>query len=296
MRTERANAKINLYLDVVGRRENGYHNIISIMQTVSVCDLVSVDFRPGLYTRISLSASGNDRMPTDCRNLAWRAAELYLAKTEQSGEVTISIEKHIPMAAGLAGGSSDAAAVLRAMNRLCGNRLSTEELCALGAGLGADIPFCIIGGAALVSGIGEELKPIEAMPFCHTVVACMGEGISTPWGYGKLDELHDNFAQPKDEDTRVEHLTNAMKSGAILEASDCLYNIFEEVVPSVQPYVNLLKKTMLEKGAKVSMMSGSGPSVFGFFESQEAAVDAVETLKNMGAAAFVCHPTKGYFH
>ncbi|MBQ9806834.1 MAG: 4-(cytidine 5'-diphospho)-2-C-methyl-D-erythritol kinase [Clostridia bacterium] len=294
MRTERANAKINLYLDVVGRRENGYHNIISIMQTVSVCDLVSVEFRPGLHTRISLSASGNDRMPTDCRNLAWRAAELYLAKIGQSGEVSISIEKHIPMAAGLAGGSSDAAAVLRAMNHLCGNRLSVEELCSLGAGLGADIPFCIIGGAALVSGIGEELKPIAEMPFCHTVVACMGEGISTPWGYGKLDELHGNFAQSKAKDARCDRLIDAMKKDGILDAADCFYNIFEEVVPSVQPYVNRLKTTMLEKGAKVSMMSGSGPSVFGLFESQEAAVDAVETLKSMGAAAFLCHPAKAY--
>ena len=156
MRTERANAKINLYLDVVGRRENGYHNIVSIMQTVSVCDLVSVEFRPGLHTRIALTASGNSGMPTDCRNLAWRAAELYLSQTGQSGEVLISIEKHIPMAAGLAGGSTDAAAVLRAMNRLCGNRLSTKELCELGARLGADIPFCIIGGGSVLFGSGES--------------------------------------------------------------------------------------------------------------------------------------------
>ena len=141
MRTERANAKINLYLDVVGRRENGYHNVISLMQTVSLCDLVTLEFRPGLHTSIHLSASGNDAMPLDCRNLAWRAAERYLVRTGLSGEVLISIEKHIPMAAGLAGGSSDAAAVLRGLNRLCGERLSLSELCALGAELGADIPF-----------------------------------------------------------------------------------------------------------------------------------------------------------
>ena len=294
MRTERANAKINLYLDVVGKRENGYHNIVSIMQTVSVCDLVSVDFRPGFHTSITLCASGNDRMPTDCRNLAWRAAELYLAETGLSGEVTVTIEKHIPMAAGLAGGSSDAAAVFRAMNRLCGNRLSLEQLCTLGAKLGADIPFCIVGGGALVSGIGEELTPIGEMPFCHMAVACMGEGISTPWGYGKLDELHDNFASPRASDTKCERLLDAMKKGEILDATDCLYNIFEEVVPSVQPYVDVLKQTMLQKGARASMMSGSGPSVFGFFESQEAAVEAVAALEAMGASAFVCHPAKAY--
>ena len=293
MRIERANAKINLYLDVVGRRENGYHNIISIMQTVSVCDLVSVDFRPGLHTAIALKASGNDRMPTDCRNLAWRAAELYLSKTGLSGEVSISIEKHIPMAAGLAGGSSDAAAVLRAMNRLCGGRLSAEELCALGAQLGADIPFCIIGGGALVTGIGEELKPLPSMPFCHMAVACMGEGISTPWGYGKLDELHQNFAQPKPKDSRYDRLIKGLPNDGILAHTDCLYNIFEEVVPSVQPYVNRLKETMKNHGAKAAMMSGSGPSVFGIFESQEAASQAVDALSAMGAAVFVCHPMGG---
>lgn len=295
MRTERANAKINLYLDVVGKRENGYHNIVSIMQTVSVCDLVSVDFRPGPHTAIHLKASGNDQMPTDCRNLAWRAAEKYLLATELRGEVTIIIEKHIPMAAGLAGGSADAAAVLRAMNRLCGNRMTLDELCALGATLGADIPFCIVGGGARVSGIGEELKPIESMPPCHLVVACMGEGISTPWAYGRLDELHADFTESKPEDTRCERLIRVMAEGDAMDATDCFYNIFEEVVPKEQPYVDRIKVVMREHGAAVSMMSGSGPSVFGLFASMQDAADAVEALRQMSAAAFVCHPMAGYF-
>ena len=295
MRTERANAKINLYLDVIGKRENGYHNIVSIMQTVSVCDLVSVDFRPGLHTQIRLTASGNDAMPTDCRNLAWRAAEKYLLATDLRGEVYIIIEKHIPMAAGLAGGSADAAAVLRAMNRLCGNRLSLEELCKIGASLGADIPFCIVGGGARVSGIGEELNPIDPMPFCHMAVACMGEGISTPWAYGRLDELHGNFSEQKCEDTRCDRLIGAMKDGDLTDAADCFYNIFEEVVPALQPCVDLLKETMCKHGAELSMMSGSGPSVFGIFPSMDEAANAVEALRAMGASAFVCHPMAGYF-
>jgi len=294
MRTERAYAKINLYLDVVGRRENGYHNIISIMQTVSVCDLVSVEFSRGEQTLISLSATGNDRMPTDCKNLAWRAADLYLSQTGICGKVAITIEKRIPMAAGLAGGSSDAAAVLRALNQLCGKPLSTEELCALGAKLGADIPFCIVGGGALVTGIGEELKPLDPMPPCHLAVACMGEGISTPWGYGKLDELHNNFVDFKSRDERCEQLINAMRRDELLDTTDCLYNIFEEIVPTVQPYVNRLKTMMLENGAIASMMSGSGPSVFGLFASSQAAERAVESMKVLGASAFVCQPTKAY--
>ncbi len=294
MRTERANAKINLYLNVVGRRENGYHNIVSLMQTVSVCDLVTVDFKPSAHTSIRLMASGNDAMPTDCRNLAWRAAELFLSRVGRSGEVTVSIEKHIPMAAGLAGGSSDAAAVLRALNRLCGEPLSTEELCELGAGLGADIPFCIVGGCALVTGIGEGLEPLDDMPDIPLVVACMGEGVSTPWAYGRLDEIHDSFSGAGGIDTRYREILSAFGDGRVSDACNGFYNLFEEVVPSVQPYVNRIKAVMDEGGAIRSMMSGSGPSVFGVFPSTEAAEGVVERLRGMGATAFVCHPKSKY--
>ena len=294
MQTERANAKINLYLDVVGRRENGYHDIVSIMQTVSLCDIVTVHYTPTSHLSIRLSASGNADMPTDCRNLAWRAAERYLARIGQSGEVSITIEKHIPMAAGLAGGSADAAAVLRAMNRLCGNRLSTAELCELGVGLGADIPFCIVGGGALVSGIGERLEEIAPMPDCTLVVACMGEGVSTPWAYGRLDELHGNFAQARAEDPRAASIVTAMEKGTVLDVCEDFYNLFEEVVPAVQPYVDRIKTVMTQGGAVRAMMSGSGPSVFGVFSRIEDATATVEALRGMGAAAFVCHPRTKY--
>lgn len=294
MRIERANAKINLYLDVTGRRENGYHEIVSLMQTVSVCDLVTVDFRPSVHTAIRLSASGNDAMPTDCRNLAWRAAELFLSQVGRSGEVTVTIEKHIPMAAGLAGGSSDAAAVLRALNRLCGTPLSTEELCALGEKLGADIPFCIVGGGALVTGIGERLEEVSPMPDVPMVVACMGEGVSTPWAYGKLDEIHNGFADVPPSDNRHTCILNALSENRVADACGDFYNIFEEVVPAVQPYVNRLKETMTECGAIRAMMSGSGPSVFGVFATAEDASRAAETLSKLGAAAFVCHPKAKY--
>ncbi len=294
MRIERANAKINLYLDVTGRRENGYHEIVSLMQSVSVCDLVTVDFRPSVHTAIRLSASGNDAMPTDCRNLAWRAAELFLSQVGRSGEVSITIEKHIPMAAGLAGGSSDAAAVLRALNRLCGTPLSTEALCALGGKLGADIPFCIVGGGALVTGIGERLEEVAPMPDVPMVVACMGEGVSTPWAYGKLDELHNGFSDVTASDNRHTRILNALSENRMTDACGDFYNIFEEVVPAVQPYVNRLKETMVECGAIRAMMSGSGPSVFGVFATAEDASRAAETLSKLGAAAFVCHPKAKY--
>lgn len=290
MRTERANAKINLYLDIVSKRENGYHDIKSIMQTVSLCDLVTVDFRPASHTSITLSASGNTSMPTDCRNLAWRAAECFLSAVQRQGEVQIFIEKHIPMAAGLAGGSSDAAAVLRAMNRLCGDPLTLEELCALGAKLGADIPFCIVGGMSLVTGFGERLESLPPMANCPLVVACMGEGVSTVWAYGKLDEKYGNFATPKEDSQTPRQLAELLVKGEFEAASKLCFNLFEEVVPAEQPHVEPLKETMAKAGAIRSMMSGSGPSVFGIFSDLSDAERACEALRDMGAAAFVCHP------
>lgn len=294
MRVERANAKINLYLNVVGKRENGYHDIVSVMQTVSLCDLITLDFYPTSHTSVTLTASGNGEMPTDCRNLAWRAAERYLASTGLCGEVRISIEKHIPMAAGLAGGSADAAAVLRGLNRLCGNRLSTKALCEVGASLGADIPFCIIGGGALVEGIGERLESTASMPDTPLVVACMGEGVSTPWAYGKLDGRYQNFANALQDDPRPMRILRAMEQPEILTACADFYNIFEEVVPTVQPHVERLKNAMLEHGAVRAMMSGSGPSVFGVFRSRHEAEKTADALQKMGAAAFACHPCSQY--
>ena len=290
MRIERANAKINLYLNVISKRENGYHNIVSLMQTVSLCDLVSVEFRPSAHTQITLRASGNAAMPTDCRNLAWRAAEKYLEATGQSGEVLISIEKHIPMAAGLAGGSADAAAVLRALNRLCGSHLSVEALCELGGKLGADVPFCIVGGGALVEGIGERLTQIDSMPGSILVVACMGEGVSTPIAYAKLDDTYCNFTSPAPKDPRVERLLCAIKAGDLSGSYGDLFNLFEEVVPQMQGEVDKVKDCMVGHGALRAMMSGSGPSVFGVFPDSLSAQAACEAIKAMGGQAFVCHP------
>ncbi len=290
MRIERANAKINVYLNVTARRENGYHDIVSIMQTVSLCDLVTVDFQPSIHTSIDLHASGNDAMPVDCRNLAWRAAEKYLQKIGKSGHVTIIIEKHIPMAAGLAGGSTDAAAVLRAMNALCGEPLSVDMLCELGATLGADVPFCIRGGSALVTGIGEILQPAPPMPMGYLVIARRGTGVSTPWAYGELDKRHGAFIESETVDSRPEQILDCWKAGDLMTSTRYFFNVFEEVVPMVQNDVNILKQTMKEGNAVCTMMSGSGPSVFGIFDSSVAAENTCLTLRRIGAEAFVCCP------
>ncbi|MBQ7336477.1 MAG: 4-(cytidine 5'-diphospho)-2-C-methyl-D-erythritol kinase [Clostridia bacterium] len=294
MRVERANAKINLYLNVVGRRENGYHDIVSVMQTVSLCDLVTVDFAPAEHTSICLQSSGNVEMPTDCRNLAWRAAEKFLQATGRRGEVRIILEKHIPMAAGLAGGSADAAAVLRALNALCCNPLTVDELCTLGASLGADVPFCIRGGSALVGGIGERMEDFPAMPQCFLVVACRGEGVSTPWAYGELDQKYSGFVEPAAADSEPEQIRTCWERGALLDSCTHFFNLFEEVVPAVQKDVDALKAILQSASAVRAMMSGSGPSVFGVFACREDAESACLALRGSDAAAFVCHPCGKY--
>jgi 4-diphosphocytidyl-2-C-methyl-D-erythritol kinase len=164
----------------------------------------------------------------------------------------------------------------------------------LGARLGADIPFCVMGGSALVTGIGDCLEPIDPMPPQTLVVACQGEGISTPWGYGKLDELHGFFADRSFDDSVARGIARAMKSKESFDTCHDFYNIFEEIVPTVQPYVDRIKNAMKEAGARFAMMSGSGPSVFGLFDDPDQAMAACERLKKDGAAAFVCHPTAKY--
>lgn len=290
MLTERANAKINLFLDVVGKREDGYHEIVSVMQSVTLCDLVSVDFKPGIHTSVYLRIEGGENLPTDCRNLAYRAAELFLTESERRGEVMILLRKRIPMAAGLAGGSADAAAVLRGLNKLCGSPFSTAELCALGSRLGADFPFCIVGGCALCRGIGEELEPLPALSLTPIVIARRGEGVSTPWAYRKLDEEFADFKNPTAVRT-VEPLLESLRRGAsaVTVAGDC-YNIFEKPVSQVQTDVGEIREIMRASGAAFSMMSGSGPSVFGFFQSEDAAARACAVLTDSGAEAFVCAP------
>lgn len=294
MHTERANAKINTYLNILSRREDGYHNIVSIMQTISLCDLVTVDFQPAPQSRITLSVSGNSCLPTDCRNLAWRAAERFLQYTHLTGVVQIMIQKHIPMSAGLAGGSADAAAVLRALNQLCKEPLSSEQLCEIGLALGADVPFCIRGGTMLSTGIGENLERISAMPPCTLVVAVGNEGVSTPQAYAALDEKYDFFVLPREVKNDVFELVELWQNDALADSCACFYNIFEDVVSEQNTDVDAIKRLMRENGAMCALMSGSGPSVFGVFETQSMAEQACISLQTTGFKAFICHPRGQY--
>lgn len=285
--TVSAYAKINLFLDVESLRADGYHNILSLMQRISLKDTISVSAEPAKEKRIEISCS-DPSIPCGEKNLAHKAASIYPI----TANIFISIDKHIPSSAGLAGGSADAAAVLVALNEICENKLSVAELCALGAKLGADIPFCIMGGACLVEGIGDILTATKPMPRFPIVVAKKGEGMSTPTAYHALDVRYNNFEGYITHREFLKKLTSAEDSITAPKYCECLFNIFESVVEPERPDVSLLKQVMISCGAVGAMMSGSGTSVFGIFDSEENAATAVDRLKEQGADAHLCYPQK----
>lgn len=292
MQIERANAKLNLLLAVGKKRADGYHDLVSVMQSVSLCDLLTIDYHPGLSTKISLDISGNDELPTDCRNLAFRAAEAFLKKTGRRGEVTLRLEKRIPTAAGLGGGSADAAAVLRGLNRLSGSPLSVEELCEIGLTLGADLPFCILGGCAIAKGVGERLTKISPMPQTPLLIACGGEGVSTKEAYAAVDDFRlQNVRDLLSHSPDPEAIAKAFSENDLSAALPCFYNDFEGVIENLRPAVRAIKDTMKAHGSLFSMMSGSGPSVFGIFPDLASADAACKALNERNISAFLCHPT-----
>ncbi len=289
--TERAYAKINLSLDVTAKRENGYHELDGVMQTVTLCDDVTVTYKESPTVTVTLQAEGNPDMPTDGRNLAVKAATRFLESVGRGGEVSIHIRKRIPMAGGLAGGSADAAAVLRALNRLTEADLSEEALSAIGVRLGADVPFCIMGGTMRTLGIGDRLEVLPPMPNCHIVITRRGEGVSTPWAYGKLDEMYDHFAEGHSRPASgLSSLLLGLETGSLTEVCGAVYNLFEPVVSACQSDVQALRGILLENGALVARMSGSGPSVFGIFGERESAECACRRLIEAGAVAHLSEP------
>ena len=285
----KAYAKINLHLDVASKYPNGYHEVRTVMQTVSLCDDVEVSLNDGAENTLWCDVEG---VPTDSRNIAWRAADIFFEACGIRGGADIRITKRIPMAAGMAGGSADGAAVLKALNLLCKEPLSMEELLALGAKLGADVPFCIKGGTGYADGIGAELHSFPEMPKCHLVTACGKEGVSTPWAYSELDALYSDFANGVYEPFEVSRLREAFEKGDISDVADNMYNIFESAIEPKRPEVTAIKKLMLESGALGAMMSGSGPSVFGIFSCEVEAKAAEARLRKTGVAAFYAVPVR----
>jgi len=280
-----AYAKINLFLDIESLREDGYHNIISYMHSVTLHDTVSVEHLASDTWSISLCCE-EPGVPCDESNLVYKAAELFPIRT---GSLRISITKRIPMSAGLAGGSADAAATLVALNEIYGYPLSWEELKSLGNKLGADVPFCIEKGACIASGTGDVLKKTSPMPYYPIVIARMGEGMSTPYAYKSLDTKYEKFVNYSPNTDKLKVLTDGTDL-SIEQYSSGFFNIFESIVEAERPYVTMLKKILMDNGAVASMMSGSGTAVFGLFKSKLDARKAENELASKGAFATVCYP------
>lgn len=280
--TTTARAKINLYLKVTGKRPDGYHDLVTVMQSLSLSDTLHFARTGGQELRLDCGGA----LPGDKSNLIYRAAEAYFAASGARFGVDITLEKRIPMAAGLGGGSADAAATLRALALLDGNRLSEEELLAIAARLGADVPFCLVGGSRLCRGIGERMEPIENNLGGYLVITIAGEGVSTPQAFGALDAIYGDFATV--EDLPPVALLDAMKKGDIHSAVPHFYNMFEEAIMPLRPAVSACKKALLDHGAAAAMMSGSGPSVWGLFEEEKSARAACAALLESGARAFLC--------
>lgn len=283
--TVSAYAKINTYLDVVSKRTDGYHNIESIMRSVSLCDRITVTCR-GDGNDICLSCT-DPRLPTNEKNLAYKAARAFADHTGLSGSLSIHIEKNIPFEAGLGGGSSDAAAVLRALNILLGTSLDDAELAVIGARIGADVPFCVFGGCAAVTGIGEIVRPIHNAPEFWAVVAIDGEGVSTPYAFGLLDKKYGDFREyvPEKDFAAVCSAYESSDRNAVCRN---VFNLFEEVVLPSHSRASALRSLLTENGADAVLLSGSGPSVVALFDSEMGAENAAELLKRRGIKAWAC--------
>ena len=286
--TETAFAKINLLLDITGVMENGYHSVNTVMQSVSLCDTVTLSTRTDNELILSCNIEG---VPTDSSNLAIRAALAFREKTEIEVGADIHIKKNIPVAGGLAGGSADAAATLKALNKICGEPLSTEQLCAIGGRLGADIPFCIMGGTAFADGKGDVLHYFPKMPDCFIVIASGGEGVSTPMAYGMLDSIYGDFTEESEyAPVYLDALTCAAEAANLDGIVKSMFNIFESPILSIRPVAAEIKRSMLSSGAIGAMMSGSGPSIFGIFKDEATARLACDSIRAIGVIPHLCTP------
>lgn len=273
--TRKAYAKINLGLDVIGKRDDGYHLVKMIMQNVDIYDTLT--FEENASGEITLKAN-SETVPTDGSNLICKVA--YQLKEEfgvKSG-VNITLEKRIPVAAGMAGGSTDGAAAYIALNELWGLGLSKEELCKRAVKLGADIPYCIIGGTALSEGIGEELTIISDAPEFYLVVAKPAIAVSTGWVYTELD------SKEIERHPDIDAIRAAIESGDVRGMCDKIHNVLEPVTTGKYPVIKDIEKILEDNGAVRAFMTGSGPTVFAVYESEEEAGKGYEAVQKSGLA------------
>ena len=271
----KARAKINLGLDVVRKREDGYHEVRMIMQMINLYDKITLRKKTesGITVTTNLSY-----LPVNEDNLVYRAAKLLMDEFQVSGGLEIVLQKYIPVAAGMAGGSSDAAAVMVGVNRMFHLGLSKKQLMERGVKIGADVPFCIMRGTALAEGIGEKLTTLPAMPHCSLVIAKPKVHVSTKFVYGNLKA--DEITEHPDIDGQVQ----ALRDNDLEQIVAKMGNVLETVTIPAYPVIDKIKQTMIRHGAMGAMMSGSGPTVFGVFEREEQAKEVCRLLKKEGSA------------
>ena len=274
----RALAKINLGLDILGKREDGYHEVRMIMQTIQMYDVLEIKKKkaPGISLSVNYSY-----IPCDERNLVYKAAKLLMNEFQVKGGVTIRLEKFIPVAAGMAGGSSDAAATLVGINRLFKLGLSERELMDRAVKIGADVPYCIMRGTALAEGIGEKLTGITQVPECFVLIGKPGINVSTRAAYESLNLS--GIQNHPDIDGMIQDIQNGDLQGMTAKMG----NVFEPGIIGQYPVIQEIKNLMESHGALKAMMSGSGPTVFGIFDSQEKMDAAAKILRDSNLAKTV---------
>ena len=276
-----AYAKLNLTLDILGKRPDGYHDLCMVMQSVTLADTITLteNWGEGLRVRTNLRF-----LPTGEKNLAAAAALRFWEAREQEPEnLDIAIEKRIPVCAGMAGGSSDAAAVLRALNARAGEPFSPRELAKVGERVGSDVPYCVLGGTALAEGRGEVLTPLPPLPRCWVVVCKPDFPVSTPELFAQADRVK----LRRRPDTKG--ILAALEAGDLGGVARRMYNVFEDVMPR-RLYVRVaeIKNELIQRGALGANMSGSGPTAFGLFDRREAAEEALAALRERYRDTFLC--------
>ena len=273
--TMMALAKINIGLDVTGRRDDGYHLVRMIMQTIGLHDIVTVS--KSQETGIGMTTN-DPELPVNGDNLCVKAAKLLADEFHITEGIQIHLDKHIPVAAGMAGGSTDAAAVLQGVNRIFQLGLSLDQLMERAVHIGADVPYCLMGGTALAEGIGEELTPLPKMMDCHVLIAKPPIGVSTKYVYEHLDAL-ENPPHPD-----IDAMIQDIRQQDLYGLASHMGNILESVTVEKYPVIQQIKQEMTEHGAVISMMSGSGPTVFGFFDNEDLLQEARGVLEASGLA------------
>ncbi|MFV0341762.1 MAG: 4-(cytidine 5'-diphospho)-2-C-methyl-D-erythritol kinase [Anaerocolumna sp.] len=276
----KAYAKINLGLDVVRKKEDGYHEVRMIMQTIGLYDKISLSCttHPGVSLRTNLHY-----LPTDENNLVYKAITMIQKEYNISKGVQVHLEKKIPVAAGMAGGSTDAAAALYGMNKLFQLKIPQKELMALGLRLGADVPYCLLRGTALSEGIGEELTPLPPFPSCYVLIVKPGINVSTRYVYENL-RLNDSIIHPD-----IDGIVSSIKNKDLYGACAKFGNVLESVTAKDYPIIEEIKTAMKNTGCVTTLMSGSGPTVFGLYDNRKKAERAFYQLKisNLGKQVFL---------